>query len=314
MPGACQIRVGSHCVLASEGGTKYGPSAEETLTVYAAPKPGATTVVWVHGGSWDTGNTIPPAKVDGYVQCEYLQSKGFAVLAINYPKAGPLSPTVASPASPFQREAVEHALEWALAHYESFNGSTKLAIMGGSAGGNIGLMAALLVNKAHAGRVSGVVALSGPADMITLWDYQLHGGEYEAGFLRYLKLREEGKTAEGTNRSIPNLHHPVEVCVGGSSSISPPMTNALLEAASPAHHIDSSMAKVMTWGGELEELVPYFGQEDFAAAVATAGQGAKLSSNKLIGSKGHSIAYWGSTGVGYAHPVSQEVATWLGAL
>jgi acetyl esterase/lipase len=138
----------------------YGPEARQTLDVYV-PTTGQEpfpVVVFVHGGSWETGNKNPYTFVG-----RALASQGFVTLVINYR----LHPDVRFPAFV---DDVALALQWTGTHASIYRGDArKLFVFGHSAGAHLGAMAVLNPRyDATRPPVSGVVSLAGPHNFLPL--------------------------------------------------------------------------------------------------------------------------------------------------
>jgi acetyl esterase/lipase len=133
----------------------YGDHARQRLDVYApiegtGPFP---VVVFVHGGSWGTGNKNPYAFAG-----RALAAQGFLAMVINYR----LHPDVQYPV--FVQDTAL-ALRWAVAHATDYDGDArKVFAMGHSAGG-YNVAQAVLAEKVD---VAGVITAAAPLDFLPL--------------------------------------------------------------------------------------------------------------------------------------------------
>src|SRR4029077_17434265 len=139
----------------------YGPSPNQTATIYAQDTPGATIVVLVHGGGWRLQKF---GKTEAGTQSKSLQLQGFTVFNVDYDQDSPTEP-----AFPLETDEVAAATEWAIANAAAYGGNPeKVVLLGGSAGAQLAARAAEQLDAANPGTVDGVVSLSGPMDFTTL--------------------------------------------------------------------------------------------------------------------------------------------------
>lgn len=115
--------------------------------------PARARVLFLHGGSWARG-----ARDEYPALLDYLAGRGYEVVSASYRLA---------PAHPFPAalEDVEAAVQRLAAE-----GPTPLVVMGRSAGGHLGLLAAYR----HAEVVAGVIDIYAPADMRYSWANPSH--------------------------------------------------------------------------------------------------------------------------------------------
>ena len=136
----------------------YGDHPRQRLDVYAPPDAtNAPVVVFVHGGSWATGDKA------GYSWAgRALASRGYLTIVPNYR----LVPDGIYPA---MAEDAAAAIAWAHANAARLGGDPKrLAVAGHSAGAYNALMAAYAAEFGVSGLVRAVVSLAGPADFLPL--------------------------------------------------------------------------------------------------------------------------------------------------
>ena len=144
-----------------EGNTGDTSGSDLKLDFYPASMPPAGTspapraapcVLVVHGGGWDGGarNQLSPLNA-------FLSAEGYAVAALQYR----LAPKHRYPAPV---EDVADAMAWLRAHADELGiDTTRFAILGRSAGGQIALQAA---DTSHDPAITGVIAFYAPADMV----------------------------------------------------------------------------------------------------------------------------------------------------
>jgi len=147
-----------------QAGIPYGDGPRRTLDLYTSDRPHADgrTVIFFHGGSWDSGK-----KGDYLFVAQALAARGIATIVPDYR----LYPEVRFPA--FIEDGAQ-ATRWAVDRV----GAGKLFVMGHSAGAEIASM--LVANTpylADAGvdrrKLRGFVGLSGPYDFLPLTSAKL---------------------------------------------------------------------------------------------------------------------------------------------
>ncbi len=158
-PSAAQPRKGLYQDLAYADG-------ERLLDLYLPQRGGpAPVAVWLHGGSWVTGDKRPvPAVLLG------LRDRGFAVAAVNYRLTGVSS-------HPAQLHDVKGAVRWLRAHADEYGlDPARVYLVGFSAGGHLASLAGLTGGDAalegdvggnldRSSAVDGVVVYAGPSDL-----------------------------------------------------------------------------------------------------------------------------------------------------
>jgi len=139
-----------------------------TLDLYQGPGKSASTpcVVVIHGGSWQSGDSMQLAPLNSY-----LAARGYTVASINY-SMGPehtfpaaLEDTQAAIAY-LKTNAVELGLD-----------AQHLVLLGRSAGGQLALLTAY---TAHDPSIRGVVSLYGPADLIYAYSHPANPMVYDS--------------------------------------------------------------------------------------------------------------------------------------
>lgn len=126
----------------------------------------APLVVVIHGGSWRSG-----AKGDLPALNSYLASRGYAVAAVSYRFA---------PANPFPAatEDVNAAIDYLKANAASLGiDSTRIVLVGRSAGGQLALLSAYTKNDRS---IRGVVGFYAPTDQKWGWDHPTNPRVYNS--------------------------------------------------------------------------------------------------------------------------------------
>lgn len=113
-------------------------------------------VMFLHGGGWVTGDK---AALDSKKWIPEFAKAGFAVVSVNYR----LAPETTFPGPV---EDVKAALQFIINNSQKYNlDKDKIAIVGTSAGANLGMLAAFQVNDENPGTIKVMVDLWGPADL-----------------------------------------------------------------------------------------------------------------------------------------------------
>jgi len=126
----------------------YGAGARQRLDVFPSGRPGAPTLVFIHGGYWQLNDKEPYAFVG-----EAALPAGFNVVQVEY--------TLAPTARLDQIVAeVRSAVSWVIEHAKEFGGDLgRVFVSGSSAGGH--LTAAAMTDA----RLAGGIAISGLYDL-----------------------------------------------------------------------------------------------------------------------------------------------------
>jgi acetyl esterase/lipase len=123
-------------------------------------------VITIHGGSWSGGSPKELPQLN-----YYLAARGYAVAAVGYRLA---------PASPFPAatEDVNAAIDYLKSHARSLGiDSTKIVLVGRSAGGQLALQSAYTKNDPS---IKGVAALYAPSDQIWGWEHPTNTRVYDS--------------------------------------------------------------------------------------------------------------------------------------
>jgi acetyl esterase/lipase len=156
----------------------YGPKATQKLDVYvpdpalvAKPEGGYPTLIFVHGGSWNSGNKELYAPA-----AQRLMPYGIAVVVVGY---------TLHPEATYRQQTTDmaQAMAWTLDHVGEFGGDPKRVVAGGhSAGAHLTALALmdeqwLGAEGGHtASEVCGYVGLSGPYDITAQMAFERANG------------------------------------------------------------------------------------------------------------------------------------------
>ena len=147
--------------------------------------PAAPLVVMIYGGSWRSGT-----KEDLPALNSYLASRGYAVAAVSYRFA---------PAHPFPAatEDVNTAIDYLKSNSKTLGiDSTRIALIGRSAGGQLALLSAYTKNDAS---IRGAVGFYPPTDQKWGWDHPTNPRVYNS----FVTLRE---FLNGDPSSVPEAY------------------------------------------------------------------------------------------------------------
>jgi acetyl esterase/lipase len=217
----------------------YGPSPYQTVTVYPAAAPGSPLVVLIHGGGWESSLT----KVYQPTQAQALRAAGAAVFVVNYDRTAP-----PVGAFPHQVDDVTAAIGWAVANAATYDADpTNVELVGGSAGGQLAMLAAEQMDTAVPGSVRAVVTLSGALDLVLLMkDVVAHT---VSGYIGY-HLRQ----------------------ALGCGSVTVPCTTAVESAWSPAEQLTPAGCPAATLVvNDTHELMPVDQADSMTAALQADG-------------------------------------------
>lgn len=175
----------------------------------AAPRP---ICLYIHGGGWQAGD-----KSEGETFLRGPVDSGWIGISTNYR----LSDDAIWPA---QIQDVRACLEWISLHAKEFNADPqRIVVAGGSAGGQLALMAGLDQTAWEKYRIIGICSLYGPTDLASaIWN----GHQ-----IRYM---------------LTNL-------LGADPSRIPERASS----ASPIRFVDTSDPAVLLVHGDADEVVPY---------------------------------------------------------
>ena len=174
----------------------YGPSRHELLDVFTCGKPGAPTLVFIHGGAWKAGH-----KDEVSFFAEHFVAAGANCIAVNFA----LVPEVRLQEQVRQAAA---AIAWAWRNAASFGGDPeKLYVTGHSSGGHVTGMMMVMRWQAEFGVPDTVLKGAAPfSGMFDLEPVQLSWRN------SYLKLTREEALALSPIRRIPD--HGMKLVIG----------------------------------------------------------------------------------------------------
>lgn len=204
-----------------------GPAA--TLDFYHADSSGIRPcVVIVHGGSWSSGDSRQLPELN-----TYLANRGYHVASVNYHKAPEWQ-------SPKPLEDVRKALSYLRTRAEELRIDTsRLVILGRSAGAQIALMAAY--QDPDPG-LKGVISFYGPADMI--WGY-----------------------SKPASRWVMDSRQVMENYLGGTYS----QVTGRYSSASPIEYVSENSPPTLIIHGRNDVLVAYGHSTRLAAKLENKG-------------------------------------------
>lgn len=147
-------------------------------------------VITIHGGSWSSGTNreLPELNV-------YLAARGYAVAALSYR----LAPDHPFPAA---SEDINAAIDYLKSHAKSLGiDSTRIILVGRSAGGQLALQAAYTKNDNN---IRGVVGLYAPTDQIWGWEHPTNTRVYDSfAVLRNFLHGEPSEVRDAYIRASP---------------------------------------------------------------------------------------------------------------
>jgi acetyl esterase/lipase len=185
-------------------------------------------MVLIHGGGWWSGNRAYPRSV-----AETLARKGWAAFSIGY-----TLDTASLSGYPVQVEECQAALRWIERHAAEFHVDVhRLAVYGGSAGGYLASMLAVLgPGRPHYVPVAAAVSISGPDDpALLVKEYREHDACRPTGCaITYAAL----------NHLSWFLGCPLDRC-----------SARLLREASPVYHVTRQTPPFFLYNSS-EEIIP----------------------------------------------------------
>jgi acetyl esterase/lipase len=212
-----------------------------------------SVVVWIHGGSWNSGSK-------DFCPIGFMAAQNLAVVSIDY-RLDTIAPF------PAQLYDCKGAIRWLRANAEKYNlDASHIGIFGASAGGHLALLLATTTdNPKMEGAVSGNLNFSSRVQCVCAF--------YPPTDLNRLVSNPQF-------RSNPN--GDVAKLIGGA--VAQNVDKAL--AASPLTYADKNCAPVFLMHGGADTLVPPDQSRIFYAALLRAGVEAQL---EIIPEKGHGI-------------------------
>ena len=177
-------------------------------------------IIFIHGGAWKKGD-----KHDYWPYLIPYAEKGYITATIQYRFTD-----IAK--YPSQLEDVTAAINWLKANAEKYHiNKDKIALVGGSAGGHLAMLAAYSDPSLN---IKGVVNLYGPSDLTTPYAREIES---------------------------------VKKLIGKPYQEAP----ELYRAASPVTYISRNIPPTLTFQGTLDELVPYEQSDNLDKKIRAAG-------------------------------------------
>lgn len=167
----------------------YGPSADEVLDIFPAGKPGAPTLIFVHGGAWQNFT-----KDDYSFVAEGFAGNGINTVIVNFAK-------IAAVGLPGMVEQVRRAIGWVRQNAARFGGdSGRVYLCGHSSGAQMAASALLAPYGAPAEGIRGLTVISGSYDLEPV---------LLSARARYVKLDATGVAALSPQRHVSRLACPM---------------------------------------------------------------------------------------------------------
>jgi acetyl esterase/lipase len=225
------------------------------LDIYSPKKPigKLPVVVWIHGGSWNSGNKDS-------CPISFMAAQNLAIVSLDYR----LVPTVTFPAPLYDCKA---AIRWLRANAEKYHlDADHIGIFGASAGGHLALLLATTAdNPKMEGDVGGHATFSSRVQCVCAF--------YPPTDLNRLVANPKFRL---------NPDGDVAKLIGGAVASNVNKANF----ASPLFYVDTNCAPVFLLHGGADELVPPEQSQVFFEALNQTGVEAHL---EIIPGKGHGI-------------------------
>ena len=225
------------------------------LDIYSPKKPTGRlpVVVWIHGGSWNSGDK-------NFCPIGFMAKQNLAIVSLDYR----LAPADIFPAPLFDCKG---AVRWLHANADKYNlDADHIGIFGASAGGHLGLLlATTAANPKLEGDVGGNLNFSSRVQCVCAF--------YPPTELNRLVSNPLFRT---------NASGDVARLIGGA--VAQNVDQAL--AASPLTYVDKNCAPIFLMHGGADELVPPEQSKIFYAALLQAGVEAQL---EIVPGQGHGI-------------------------
>jgi acetyl esterase/lipase len=225
------------------------------LDIYLPRKPAGKlpVVVWIHGGSWNSGSK-------DFCPIGFMAARNLAIVSLNYR----LTDTATFPAPLFDCKG---AVRWLRANAGQYDlDAEHIGIFGASAGGHLALLLATTANHPELeGDVGGNLNFSSRVQCVCAF--------YPPTDLNRLVSDPQSRT---------NANGDVARLIGGA--VAQNLDKAA--AASPLTYVDKSCAPVYLLHGGADKLVPPEQSRWFYEALKQAGVEAHL---EIVPGKGHGI-------------------------
>jgi acetyl esterase/lipase len=212
----------------------YSTNAKQNMDIYLPANRSTTNtyiLIMVHGGAWSDGD-----KTDFNVDIPSIKPLlgNYAIFNINYRLANGSSVVVQQ-----QLDDINTAFDFITSHAAEYKvNSSKIALMGASAGAHLALLKAYKANAD--GRIKAMVDLFGPSDMA--WMYN--------------------------NHPVPTITQPIiAAAVGGT-----PATNATAYVnAGPINFVTATVPPTIIFHGTSDPVVPISESERLNTKLQTMG-------------------------------------------
>ncbi|MGH1829834.1 alpha/beta hydrolase [Enterococcus gilvus] len=204
----------------------YSDTADkkQTLDIYTPKAKGIyPVVVQIHGGGWTLGD-----KADNIGYCEYLASKGYVSVAINYTLA-PKAP------HPKQERIVFEAFRWINAHIGEYGGNPQKIFLSGDSGG--AHLASTVANVCTNKKAENVFGVEPPLKKEQLSGMILFYGAYDFLTAKYAKF--------------PFIKVSYESFLGTMDDQS---DRDLMIEASPIYYVNEDFPRTILLSGEIDGL------------------------------------------------------------
>jgi acetyl esterase/lipase len=225
------------------------------LDIYSPKKPAGklSVVVWIHGGSWNSGSK-------DFCPIGFMAAQNLAIVSIDY-QLDNVAPF------PAQLYDCKSAIRWLRANADKYNlDAEHIGIFGASAGGHLALLLATTAdNRKMEGDVGDNLNFSSRVQCVCAF--------YPPTELN--QLVSDPKIRVDVNGDVAKL-------IGGA--VAQNVDKAL--AASPLTYVDKNCAPVFLMHGGADELVPPEQSQIFYEALLKAGVKAQL---EIVHGKGHGI-------------------------
>lgn len=212
-------------------------------------------LIHIHGGGFEFGD-----KRDGHMDA-YLTGlkKGYVVASLEYRFSGEAK----FPAAPLDcREAIRYIKSHAVEYCVDVN---RIAVIGGSAGGNLTAMVGMNVpNGAFPGEENRMEFNCEP---------NVHAAINQFGPVRFETMQDQAR-ANGISKVFPDMDMTPETRYLGVSPTKAP--KELLAASYPATFASERMAPMLVQHGTMDRLVPCAQSEELVKDIQAAGFGHKV--------------------------------------
>ena len=249
----------------------YGPDPQQHLDVYLPDGDVRGTLIWFHAGGWATGDQVA---IDALIGT--FVDRGYALVAADYRFAPQFrAPELAADADRVVRFVKVHRGEWGAP-------TGPVVLTGGSAGGNLALLAAAAPGvfagdlpeelRAQSPQVDGVISFVGPSDLPAY----LTGGVLGAA------LVEDFLGCHG----VDSTHTELPPCEPGRAALYSPLVWASFAAM-----VHATLPPAFLSCGELDDLVPPPVQCTPLALDWQRSAGAPWTWYSVVSGEGHNLTY-----------------------